>query len=73
VVVGEIAGETLTTPLERVLPMIDVARRRPLDQWWLSLRECFHLLAVPEAFHSFSTAATTNSAVTHSFSTSSSS
>jgi hypothetical protein len=71
-VVGEIAGETLTTPLERVLPMIDVARRRPIDQWWLSLRECFHLLAVPEAFNSSSTAAATHSAATHSSSSSSS-
>lgn len=70
-VVGEIAGETLTTPLERVLPIIDVARRRPLDQWWLSLRECFHLLAVPEAFNS-SAAAATHSAATHSSSSSSS-
>lgn len=47
-VIGEVAGETQATPLERVLAMVDVAHRRPTEQWWLSLSETFRMLAVPD-------------------------
>jgi len=48
-VIGEIAGEMVTTPLERVCGMVDVTRRRPIEQWWLALCETFHLLAKPDS------------------------
>ncbi len=47
VAIGLDNGEIARTPLRRVDDLVDWARRRPRDQWWLRLRRVMRDLAEP--------------------------
>ena len=45
--VGLAEGKLTTFPIKQMPDMVDIANRRPLEQWWLELRSVLQALAQP--------------------------
>ena len=45
--VGLVAGRVQATPMARMLELMDMAHRRPRDQWWLDLRPVVRAVSEP--------------------------
>ncbi|MCB1918880.1 MAG: 6-phosphofructokinase [Candidatus Competibacteraceae bacterium] len=45
--VGLAEGKLTTFPIKQMPDMVDIANRRPLEQWWLELRSVLEALAQP--------------------------
>ncbi|MDS4029129.1 MAG: 6-phosphofructokinase [Candidatus Contendobacter sp.] len=43
--IGMTEGKLTTFPIKQMPDMVDIANRRPLEQWWLALRPIVHAMA----------------------------
>jgi hypothetical protein len=44
---GLTEGKLTNFPIKRMPDMVDIANRRPLEQWWLDLRSVMQAMAQP--------------------------